>query len=614
MARTLPRTVPTAPRKLTSEFSLELALERAGLTQPDSPVPLVNHFQGPTQQGAVLKDCRGRPKNAYGVISGESAVILLEDGVLSMLGDFHRRELEHDLRSFLPYCERAGAFIPLPIKGEDISQVRIVSQDGLNVLVDLVKAQLDGSYYGNEGLLFSRLSAAGAELHPVFTTTLKTAAQGAFSASRLRLCRESREGRIEYDFGLLIEHEPGGAAKVYFDNRIGTDKYPSEQGKARADFLLNRLASTYPIVPGRLEELRQNRWEEFGVNILGRGQLEELLSFLDESLQVWESGSEVYQDLISKLHQVGIPEEALWENRDFWGFVTEVSANKTISRNYTFHVLDEQGNKWLLKANRTKEKAEKEAAYNYFLSKHFDFVPRGFSPQPIEFGNTIYLTLQQEVSPLYIVSESSLEHKLACLAQFHREAAEILQRKGVKLSEKWLYPPERMDEEYAFLRNGGGLKGETVLYSLPYDPVFLREALAYIEGTDYQVLVHGDVKRDNWVGRHLVDGEEYGFGHPALDLALLFMQESLPRRAWGDYLHRYLVLKNNGHEPDTAEEKKLQEGMPYALAYLAVKEILGSTLRECSRLGKYLLPGTRRDNAQLCRYTEEELRGIVGKR
>ncbi len=606
------QTAPAMPTtKLSEEISLELALERSGLEISIPPGIMDNRFEDYTLRVASIKSSDGLRPILYHTDTRE----LIIHGL-----PFHG--LRDDLMDFRPYAEGTGTFVPLSDadasvydENKSVTIVRVDSQKGLDLFLGLVNEQLSlesWTYYDN-GLLFSRLDSAEVPLPGKLCLTLTEAAQRAIRPERQQRYEFIQTTQLCFDGGIDLRLRPHNFPNVRIDLLPVEGRFNTHRGKLRLDFLLRCLSANYPHSPQRVEDIRNGVTPEYGVQADSQVELERLVSFLDESLRVWESSSEIYQDLISKLHQVGVPEEALWENRDFWNFVTEISANQTISRNYTFYVHDEDGRKWLLKANKTKDKAEMEAAYNYYLSLHFEFVARGHSSHPIKLGDNLYFTLQEEVSSLYTGSSSPLEHKLACLARFHREAADILKRNGIEPSEKTICPLERMDDDFSFLR-GGKLGSGKVLYSLPYDHAFLREVINYLTQTDYKVLVHGDVKRDNWVGKHLVDGEEYGFGHPALDLALLFMQEGLPKEKWGDYLHRYLVQKNNGSGLDNAEEEKLREGMCYAPAYVAVKEILGSTLRECSRLGKYLLPETRRDNIKLCRYTEEELRGIAHRR
>ncbi len=619
--RKLPSTVPAipvVPDDSAQKISLELALERNWLGVI-GPGVVSSLFSDGAVQIATLKSSGEGMQALF-----DSVKVLYYDGRKELvLYDLLDRGLRDDLADFLPYTKGTGTFMPILEDGarensRPFTRIMIESQKGLDLILSLVQTELSlerGDYY-DHGLLFSRMAAAGVPLKERQRISLKTAVQREVNPGRLseylfRSRTGPREEQFDFGLGLSLQYK-----HTYGDARL--DLLPwdengnrTDSGRARLNFLLGRLSSRYPYSPDGIEEIREGISTQYGVLIHSQRDLEDLISFMDESLKIWESGSEVYRDLISKLHQAGILEEALWENRDFWGFVTEISANQTISRNYTFYVRDEKGNKWVLKTNRTRERAEREAAYNYHLSEHFDFVARGFSSQPIKFGDALYFTLQEEVSPLYTGFVSPLEHKIACMARFHREAVEVLQRNGVKVSEKALYSQERMEDELTFLRNAHFLGAR---YSLPYDAVFIREALTYLEETDYHVLVHGDVKSDNWVGNHLVDGEEYGLGHPALDLALLFMQEELPKSEWKEYLHSYLVLKNNGAEPEPAEERKLCEGMRYAPVYIAIKEILGSTLRECSRLGNHLLLKTQKANARLCQYTEEELRDIVGRR
>lgn len=276
-------------------------------------------------------------------------------------------------------------------------------------------------------------------------------------------------------------------------------------------------------------------------------------------------------DLYTKLLQAGIPEEAIEANEELWDFLQDAKRNEIISQNRSFYVRDKDGNRLLLKITGNKAKARMEAAANYYLSSHLKFIAPGKFSEPLE-ANGLYLTLQKDISEETIetAAEMPLDYWIGAFALFHREAERILQEEGVNLREVAFKTADHESERYLRGRKNHELK---------LDLVRFEEAIDYLQTSSPKVLIHNDPKKSNLVGKYIVDLELCGRGHPAIDLALLFMQYGVFEAEWDIHLRKYLTAKGTA-ESYGDELKNLKEGMRHATHYTAVREIIGSSLRE----------------------------------
>lgn len=290
-----------------------------------------------------------------------------------------------------------------------------------------------------------------------------------------------------------------------------------------------------------------------------------------------------YGEVVDQLIAQDIPEELIDENMDLWDFLRRVERNEVISKRDNFDVVDEDGNKWRLSITDNKEAARIEAAANYYLSQHFDFIVPGKFAEPLE-ANGLYITMQKNVADEPTI-ERTLDYWISSYAMFHREAEGILKDAGIEIPEVKFRDPKEEVERY--------LQGRK-LNSLGLDPVRLQDAMEYLQNTSYKTLVHSDTKKDNHLGRYLVDLELCGMASPAMDLVLLFMQRGIPEEEWDTHLAKYLALKGVSGSFDE-EFKQLKEGMEHAKYYKAAKEIISSSLREVTEK-------TVRDNLQLTQY------------
>jgi hypothetical protein len=297
------------------------------------------------------------------------------------------------------------------------------------------------------------------------------------------------------------------------------------------------------------------------------------------------SAEKAGDSVIDKLIAQGIPEEAIVGNQELWDYIQKVERNEIVSANKNFYLTDSNGEKLLLKISDNKTKAEIEAAANYYLGNHFNFIVPGKSPQPIE-ANGLYLTLQKDVSEEVIVLKP-LEYWVGSLALFHRDAERILRENNVEIKDKKLRSVEEIKEMYS--------RGRGVHDLSYFNESKLEDVINLLEEADKKDYIHGDLKNGNRYSSYLVDLEGCGKGHPGIDLSMLFMQYNLPQRDWEHYLNMYLEVRGVENSFDQ-ELKELKEGVEKAAIYTSTKEVVGSSLREVRE-------NTAKDNRLLTSYS-----------
>ncbi len=275
--------------------------------------------------------------------------------------------------------------------------------------------------------------------------------------------------------------------------------------------------------------------------------------YLDEVVRTLDSFSSDFQSdsLYEKLVKV-LPESALEGNEELWKTLIDISTNNTVSYNESFFVTDRSKDKWLLKITNNKQKAEIEAAANYYLSSELDFIVPGKSPIPIE-GNNYYITMQKVIDD---PTPRSLDYWIGAYAAFHQNVESIFNKYNVDLS------TYQVKGDTAQLREH---------LRMPIDRTLLNDAIDYLRESPLICPIQGDAKEDNRYGRFMVDLEMMSYGHPAQDLALLFSSYNVPKEQWGLKLNQYAACRNFTEQ----ERKDLHDGMIYASQYHLVKELNG---------------------------------------
>jgi len=270
--------------------------------------------------------------------------------------------------------------------------------------------------------------------------------------------------------------------------------------------------------------------------------------------------------LANLLINTGIPEEAVVGNRELWDYVNDVEKNEVISSNKNFHLKDKDGKRWLLKVHHDETRAKIEAAANYYLSNHFEFIVPGISDEPLVI-NGVYMTLQQDVSNELDVVRS-IDYWIGAFALFHSKVSGIFQESKINLPEIKLLSLDDAIDKYDEIKKSPKFNIDKSKYN---------DVLQYFSENPDLTVIHSDPKKDNLKGKYLLDLELCGVGSPALDLSLLFMELRIPREKWAHYLRKYISLQ--GTENGESDLITLKEAVEHAAYYKAVKEIVGSSRR-----------------------------------
>ncbi|MFH1064020.1 MAG: aminoglycoside phosphotransferase family protein [Candidatus Woesearchaeota archaeon] len=281
----------------------------------------------------------------------------------------------------------------------------------------------------------------------------------------------------------------------------------------------------------------------------------------------------------------GIPEQAIAPQRNLWDTITDIARGQVESANKVFHVHDMNDRRLILKVFNDENRANTEAAANYWLSQRLEFIVPGMTPEPIRAGN-ITMTLQEEIS-CSGKSKMPLDYWIRTIAKFHNNAGQILAEKNVKL------PPVirlRDSLEYAERHKMTQATNETTL-----DKPRLEDSIAYINLGIDDCVIHADLKKDNLHGPYLIDLENCCRGDPSIDLAMLFTQYNVPEGQWETMISRYIDARGNiEHETHL---KRLVEGTRNTKYAILMKEILGTSSRSSSER-------TTEQNRRLARYLE----------
>ncbi len=253
------------------------------------------------------------------------------------------------------------------------------------------------------------------------------------------------------------------------------------------------------------------------------------------------------------------------------------------SKNVVYHIVDERGNKKVLKFVPAERRAEAdiEALVLHEFKKHpvlYHYVPTSFVSEPITIsvGNYSFALLVEEdvtgKSP-----QQPVEYWLKALAHIHHFGTEVMDQIGN-------YKPAlrlAKDKDEARIEQSG----------VTIDRV-LRADLVQENTEDGNTFIHQDIRRQNRVGRYAIDWGHAGRGNPYLDVARVLLDSQLQQgRVYGseDY-KRSLALYTRerkqlsgittpitAHEVEAAYLEFTKIGLLYAqsqLAYLREKGTL----------------------------------------
>jgi thiamine kinase-like enzyme len=344
-------------------------------------------------------------------------------------------------------------------------------------------------------------------------------------------------------------------------------------------------------------QLQPMRWRTRALGLSGLVQLPSALEMLTTTSDAWEqpeyyalldelretdrhfARKDGYDSLTDILCDVGIPEQAL-ENRELWNYVKTIQQTGIVSRWKNFDAVTKDGRHVHIKISDNKARAQMEAAANYYLSSHMSFIVPGLYPEPLE-ANGVYVVVQEKLPETAAQIIPSVEYWMTAFAMFHREAEGILHTAGIEVPIVKLRSLDQLEEMYAEARTR----------EIPFDKERVKTAIEYLEAGE-RCATHGDAKRDNVVGRYLIDLELTGKRHAAVDLAMVLMQYNVPREQWNAHLTMY--ARHKGGDVNK-QVKELREAVEHAVVYTAFNEICGSSLR-------LITPQTARQNAVLTSY------------
>jgi hypothetical protein len=321
----------------------------------------------------------------------------------------------------------------------------------------------------------------------------------------------------------------------------------------RANLLLNSARS----------RLTYSEWEDvkgklnqpfFGINIA----------------EAWMAGVQDPESLEDLLDSVGLTDEVIEARSDIWNYVSSLELNDVISRNESFRIEYEVGDRWLLKFNDDYQRAVIESAANFYLSGEFDFIAPGLRAEPVKIGS-MWATIQKDVSKK-MQGSPGLDYWIYAVALFHRDAKKILEENGVRTSKSKLW-----GEDKIISYHDRGKK----FHNLRLDLVRWDEDVAFFESAENLVVGHTDNKRANRVGLFMVDLESLAEVHPAIDIAPLLMDYEIPVENWVGFAIKYLHAA--GFEGSFDQNiKGFMEGLDRARTFMATRTIVGSTIRGSS--------------------------------
>jgi hypothetical protein len=273
------------------------------------------------------------------------------------------------------------------------------------------------------------------------------------------------------------------------------------------------------------------------------------------------------KSLIDLVLSAGVPEEAIFKDRDLWLTLQSIEQNPCLSKNQTFFVKDGLGIEWLLKLTRQRDRAFLECAASYYLSSSLDFILASEFKEPLE-SNGFYLMIQKSLRP-QLEARQGLGYWLACLAAFHQKAELILIDKEITAPTVSFRSPEQEKERLLLLKKK---------IELPFDRARLQGAIDYLSEAGNKDLIFNDIKKEHLIGKYVVDLELIGKGHRAIDLASLLIQFNVPRELWDSQLEKYLRFQGL-KESYNEELSELRRGVSEAAYVCIVREVIASTLR-----------------------------------
>ncbi len=261
-----------------------------------------------------------------------------------------------------------------------------------------------------------------------------------------------------------------------------------------------------------------------------------------KSLQEYLSGDlNICQHDIDLIHD-WFQKDRLWKRMPFEEqirFVDEQSFHET------FEVETAQGGELILKVQPSRLKAEIEQVANYYLSPVFGFIAPTDCREPFEYCG-LYLTVQDRVEGGQ-AEIRDLPYHLACLAKLHAHGKEIMEGNGITLPIKEI--PEFL-EVYEVIRYAAHRHPDVSRSRIKERQSEYEESRhKMMDGK--QVLLHGDLKKQNRLGRYFLDLEGICTGDSTLDLATVLNDCKM---YLGDQKRAYLSIYQHFYAKETGTE------------------------------------------------------------
>ncbi|RME77615.1 hypothetical protein D6774_03700, partial [Candidatus Woesearchaeota archaeon] len=290
-----------------------------------------------------------------------------------------------------------------------------------------------------------------------------------------------------------------------------------------------------------------------------------------------EEETTLSEKLRKALKEAGLSDDIIDAGLDFWVLLKNIEARKRVSANITYCGEGKDNGFYHIKLSRNSQKAFREQWATYVLSRHFDFVPRTQMSCPLRVGYH-FLTSQHDVGQNEV---KDVHYWMRTLATFHRRAEDILYEEDPGFILPNLFENlNLLVDKYAEKCGRLGLEW--------FDKELFSYALNYLAHSPLQKCIHHDVKKDNRVGKYLVDLENICIGHVGIDLSLVLLQENISRDEWDcflkDYAHTYLGADNvSDHYPSlsTMEDylAELHASTRWGAVYSATREVAGIAQR-----------------------------------
>lgn len=220
----------------------------------------------------------------------------------------------------------------------------------------------------------------------------------------------------------------------------------------------------------------------------------------------------------TSLVDAGIPDEAVEANPDTWTFVKSVEEGGIQHTNSSAIIQGSDDEMYFLKVNPHEDRADTEAAANYFLPSVLPELIIPSSTSTAYHAGGLHITVQAAQRAETNKRQRSARGKLRALTEFHSRAGDILSQNGVPLQQ---FEPREFSDFKNRITQANGSFATAVDYGK------LADAITYFKENPQTQVIHGDTKNTNWLGQYLIDLERVSLGDPRVDLLPPLIEEGL---------------------------------------------------------------------------------------